>query len=188
MNPVELIERLSTRGIVAVIIGGIALRLYDSPRVTQDLDLAVRTLDIDRIIDAMYADGYGLVVGVDNESVSLANEATTAESWIEMKRPGSLSFVSRPSRRAGGEIIVAPHEDIDVLTQVDFLIDLSVPYSRLLQNARAFKAGNTELIVASPEDIIALKSSRSDRSSADDADIDYLNRLLAREREPDSNR
>lgn len=181
MNPVELIERLAERGIFAVIVGGIALRLYDSPRVTQDLDLAVRTLDIDDIIDSMYADGFALVTAVDEESVTLVRDPTAADTWIEMKRPGSLSFIARPSVQSTGEFIVSKHRDVDVLSQVDFLIDLPIPYTRLRKNARTFKAGNTELLVASPSDIVALKKARPDRSSADNADIDYLNDLMARE-------
>ena len=46
MDKKRLLRLLYENKITAVLIGGIALRLYNSPRVTHDIDLAVRTLDI----------------------------------------------------------------------------------------------------------------------------------------------
>ena len=65
INKKQLLRDLYENQITAILIGGIALRLYNSPRVTHDLDLAVRTLDIDKIIDLMYGHGYYLIVSVE---------------------------------------------------------------------------------------------------------------------------
>jgi len=41
MSPGGLVGLLDSYNIAAVIVGGIAMRLHESPRVTQDLDLAI---------------------------------------------------------------------------------------------------------------------------------------------------
>jgi hypothetical protein len=53
-----------------------------------------------------------------------------------------------------------------------------VPYPRLRSRAKPFQVGATTVLVAAPQDLIALKEMRSDRSAADDADIAYLKTLL----------
>ncbi len=48
METSQLVARLRAAGVETVVIGGIAMRLHGSTRVTQDLDLAIRGLDSDR--------------------------------------------------------------------------------------------------------------------------------------------
>jgi hypothetical protein len=154
----ELTRELMERGIVPIVVGGVAMRIYDSPRVTQDLDLAIRTLDVDDIIDLMYDLGYLLVTGVDDEAAHLAADRSAAQRWLAVENPGSLSFVAAPTDVDGGyEPYYVNHASIDIESQVDFLY---------------------ELAVSSPADLIALKEARSDHSADDEADIAFLMRLL----------
>ena len=186
MQITELVEFLQDHEITGVIIGGVALRLYDSTRVTQDLDLAVRTLDTDAVIDTMYDLGYLLVTAVDEAHASLASTRGGAQRWIARANPGSLSFVAAPADRpsddqgdaGAAQQLRVRHDQLDITSQVDFVYELPVPFPRLLSRARPVRLGETTVMVASPEDLIALKELRADRSAADDADIAYLRSLL----------
>jgi hypothetical protein len=146
----DLTRELMERGIVAIVVGGVAMRTYDSPRVTQDLDLAIRTLDVDDIIDLMYDLGYLLVTGVDVEAAHLAADRHAAQRWLAVENPGCLSFVAAPTEVAGGQ------DDAGG------------------QTAR----GEGSSAEGRPPDLIALKEARSDRSADDEADIAFLRRLL----------
>jgi len=177
MEAIELIRLLSDRGVTPIVIGGVAMRLYDSPRVTQDLDLAVRTLDTERILETMYELSYALVVGVDDKSARFAPTRSVARAWVDRENPGSLSFVIAPIDMAGDTMIVVEHRIISIESQVDFLYELPVPYPRLKLHARSMEVAGHPMLVAAPVDLIALKQDRSDRSSTDDFDIAFLQGL-----------
>ena len=49
----EILELLADNRILHVLIGGYAMRIYNSPRITHDIDLAIRTLDVDAIEDLL---------------------------------------------------------------------------------------------------------------------------------------
>ena len=57
MNAGKIIALLEARGIPVVVIGGIAMRLHDSPRVTQDLDLSIPSSAGDSALRALYEKG-----------------------------------------------------------------------------------------------------------------------------------
>lgn len=155
------------------------MRLYDSPRVTQDLDLAVKTLDIERIVATLYELGHVLVVEVDERAALSAPDPSAANRWIESDRPGSLTFIAKPATAANlGDRLRAEHTVIDIQSQVDVLYELSVPFPRLRSRAGILQLAGTPVAVASPQDLIVLKEARRDRSPADDYDIAYLRRLL----------
>ena len=61
MTHKELLKLFVTHEIDFVVVGGVALRLYNSPRVTHDIDLAVKSLDLDKIIALMYENSYYLI-------------------------------------------------------------------------------------------------------------------------------
>ena len=193
MQTAELTRALVGRGIVPIVVGGVAMRFYESPRVTQDLALAIRTLDVDDTIDLMYDLSYLLVTGVDAEAARLAANRHAAQRWLAVENPGSLSFVAAPTdvrgaTEAPGEGVSAEepppdhrmvnHTSIEIESQVDFLYELAVPYPRLKSRSREIDVSGTTLLVASPADLIALKEARSDRSADDEADIAFLKGLL----------
>ena len=82
MNLTKIVKLLKENNITCVLIGGLAMRLYNSPRVTNDIDLAVRTLDVDAIIDLMYANGSYMVRGVDDDSFILSLSPEQSADWI----------------------------------------------------------------------------------------------------------
>ena len=86
------LKLLSQNSIPAVLIGGLAMRIYNSPRVTHDMDLVVRSLDIDKIITLMYDRGYYLATYADDDNVTICLHSVEASEWIETSKSGSMSF------------------------------------------------------------------------------------------------
>ncbi len=91
------------------------MRLYNSPRVTHDLDLAVRTLDIDEITDLMYEHDSYLVIAVENDSARIQLSAAEAKEWIIDSKSGSITFIALETKPNAPSI---PLKDIDITTQV----------------------------------------------------------------------
>lgn len=175
MTHKELLEQLTFRGIPAVLIGGTALRMYHSPRVTHDIDLAVRTLDVDTIIELMYEKNYCLIKSLDSEFLEIAEDVTQAKIWVETEKPASLSFIRNTADIDPKHIAL---ENVDITSQVDFLFELGIPLMKLLKRSKTVVLGNISFQLASIEDLIVLKEQRADRSTTDDEDIRYLNSLL----------
>ena len=57
-----------------ILIGGTALAAYGSSRITIDTDIAVKALDIDRIISLFYSLNLKMVIGVDENQYPLFAE------------------------------------------------------------------------------------------------------------------
>ncbi|TVR03721.1 MAG: hypothetical protein EA403_06335 [Spirochaetaceae bacterium] len=173
MTHKELLTNLVAEGVEFVVIGGTALRLYNSPRVTHDIDLAIRALDVDHVVDVMYRLGYCLVTSVTETHAAVCSSAAAARAWIERESPGSASFVM-----VAGEVASeVPLDHIDVASQVDFLFELTIPAMHLRKNARRIELPDLSFLVASVDDLIRLKEARSDRSAADEDDLRFLRAL-----------
>jgi hypothetical protein len=174
----ELLRNLHDHDIPCVLIGGLALRLYDSPRVTPDMDLAIRATDVDEVIDAMYAAGFALVTAVSSRWAEVQPEADPAREWVEGARRSSLTFVERPEGQTGDRLAL---EKVDITTQVDFLFDLCIPFPRLKQHALEVSLDDFDILLASAQDLLTLKENRDDKSAADEADIGFLREQIARD-------
>ncbi len=174
MTHKELLKLFIANNIDFIVIGGLALRLYNSPRVTHDIDIAVRTLDVDKVMDLMYRNSYHLITDVNDESVMVALSCREAKTWVSLNKAGSLSFISPMGIPSEKEI---PMEQIDLSSQVDILFELGVPIMRLIRNSRTIQLQDISFRVASREDLITLKKQRSDRSTTDEDDIRYLESL-----------
>lgn len=180
MTHKEVIKALASRDIPLVVIGGVAMRLYNSPRVTHDLDIVVRFLDLEAVVGFFYDNGYFLVERIEEESILVFQDAETAMHWVDAWNPGSLSFLLStgfpevPQNPEAPGRMVLSFQEIDPASQVDVLFDLSIPFMRLQRNAHTIELEDLRFHVAAPEDLIALKEARSDRSSADDDDIRFL--------------
>ena len=178
MSPGGLVGLLDSYNVPAVIVGGIAMRLHESPRVTQDLDLAISSTAIAAAIDALYRNGYVLVVAVSEGGATVIGRVTTARGWVEQNNPGSLTFVGRPAGVGDEETHEVPHEKIRVESQVDLLYELTVPFGRLLHDAEKRTVSGVLVRYASLDHLLQLKEARSDRSAADEADIAFLRQRL----------
>ncbi len=176
MTHKEILRLLADNDVPFIVIGGMALRLYGSPRVTHDVDVAVPILEIDTVVNLMYPRNYYLVVRVNEESCTVLPSAEEALDWIEIKKAGAVSFIELASPLENREI---PHKMIDVTTQVDFLFEPGIPFSRLTDHAQKIELDSFSFLIASPEDLLLMKENRKDKNEADRTDIEFLKKLIA---------
>lgn len=145
----RLLERLTTRGVDFVIVGGIAAVLLGSARVTRDLDVCYATDEgnLEALGEVLLELGARLR-GVD-EVVRFVPD------WRTLRRvelltlntdAGPLDLISRPPGAPG--------------------------YEALRRNARRFDVGGFSVLVASIDDMLAMK--RSAGRPQDLADIEEL--------------
>jgi hypothetical protein len=175
MTQKEILKLLSEQEILFVLIGGVAMRIHNSPRVTHDIDLAVRILDVDKIIDVLYPRSYFLVTEIQGNSVHIKRDPGEAKTWIEKSRAGSASFLQ--TRNPPNEDAV-PFDEIIVTSQVDFLFELGIPITRLANSALTIELGDFYFKTASAQDLLFLKQQRKDKDEADYDDIRFLEKLL----------
>ncbi len=178
MTTTHLIAILADAGIPSVIIGGVAMRLHDSSRSTQDLDLSVSATDIVEAVRTLYSVGWVLVCAVSDEGATVFGTVDAALSWINGANPGSLTLIKRPASVPDVASRDVPHCEIEVESQIDLLYDLAVPFGRLLHQARVVEIEGAEVRCASDRHLLQLKESRRDKSAADQADIAYLRSRL----------
>jgi len=174
MTHKELLRLFIKHNIDFVVVGGVALRLYNSPRVTHDIDIAARTLDLDKIMALMYENSYYLITQVKEDALAVALNVEPAEQWIEQTKSGSISFVALHSVPQQPEVQMYT---VDIASQVDVLFELGIPIMRLKENSRIIELQDLSFRVASIDDLITLKEQRSDKSWTDEQDIHYLKNL-----------
>jgi hypothetical protein len=171
----EVLKLLADSDIPGVVVGGTALRLYGSPRVTHDIDLAVPILEIDTLVELMYVKGYYLVARVNEKTCTVVPGPEEALDWIEREKVGSISLIALTSPPVSSEI---PHEQVDITTQVYFLFEPGIPFSHLIDRAQRIELDSFSFLVASPEDLLVMKEDRKDKTAAARADIQFLRGLV----------
>lgn len=175
MTHKEILKLLDNNGISFVVIGGTALRIYNSPRLTHDIDIAIQTLEIDAVIEVMYAHSYYLICRVEDSACSVISTHDEAIDWVEREKAGAITFLAPKSEPQGTEI---PHKDIDITTQVDFVFEPGIPFSVLKKNAQKVDLDDFSFLIASAEDLLFMKENRKDKTEADKDDIRFLRRLI----------
>ena len=157
MKEEKLFEALSAEKIPFVLIGGTALAAYGSERVTIDTDIAIETLDIDRIIELFYTHGLKMVTGVDaNQFPELAKNADIAIAHAAQSNWGFLKFLS---------------EDLEL----DVLYDIPVPFIRLLKEANDKRIFDINVKTASLNHLKIMKEkSISERDDEDKRRLDEI--------------
>jgi len=182
MNKLSIIDLLNKNNIKTVLIGGAALNIYKNPRVSYDLDLAVKTLDVDIIIEILYKHDFYLISAVDDIKNSIALELTPilAKKFIETSKSGSATFIKLSYKPDKNEITGT---NIDPENIVDILFELSIPIMRLINNAKKIRVKDIEIILAAKEDLLILKKNRDDKSASDLADIEFLKKIIAEEKD-----
>ncbi len=95
MTEEKLFSSLLEEKIPFVLIGGTALAAYGSQRITIDTDIAVKTLDLDKIIGLLLSLGLRMVIGVDENRYPLfAESEDTAIAFSNRSDWGFLKFLS----------------------------------------------------------------------------------------------
>ncbi len=152
----KILDTLTASDIQFVIIGGVALNIHGSPRVTFDSDLAIKTIDIDRVIEVLIAAGLEMVIGVnENSHPLLTTDTGNAIDFAEKSRWGFLKFVSESF-------------------ELDVIYEIPVPFAVLFRDSRKIMAGRTEVRVASIEHIRVMKEKAKGSHDDEKRDIDLM--------------
>ena len=163
---VSLSTALEKRGFQPVLVGGIALVILGSQRVTKDFDFLISRQDVsaDDLTEILYAHGLELVTKFNDKGEVLRTVDNERVAAIKLKSdlPDSLFFF-----------------DWETKLKVDFLLDFPIPAQEIAARATRITIKSHSLRVASPEDLLRLKKiAHAARSLAKDAqDIEFLRRL-----------
>ena len=158
-----LIDALAAREIEVVIVGSLAVTLYEGPVSSGGVELAVSVLAVDSIIELMYAASFVLIATATDTDVTILTQADAANDWVVAEKPGSLTFVAAPAGPLAEKERQVGFEAIRPDTRLSFLYEPSVPFWRLIRRARKVRVPGGEWLVASPIDLIAIETARRAR-------------------------
>jgi hypothetical protein len=158
---------LEARGFEPVLVGGMALVLLGSQRVTRDFDFLVSTQGppTEELVRLLYRHRLELVTKFTaaGEVQRTVDNVRIAVAKLKTEKPRSLFFCNP---RTG--------------LRVDLLLDFPLPAHGVAQRADQVKVGSGGIRVASPDDLMQLKElAYADRRSASDAqDLEFLRRMV----------
>lgn len=140
MKIAELLQSLADARVDYVLVGGLAVQLHGFLRATVDIDLvlAMNDANLGRFIEV--AKRFGLQPAIPVPIDALKN-ATQIDQWHREK--GMLAFALREPQ-VGGSVI-------DVLVRPD------VSFGKLMSNAVEGKLFGRSVMIASIDDLIAMK-------------------------------
>jgi hypothetical protein len=161
-----LLNDLEEMGLEPVLVGGMALVVLGSQRVTKDFDFLVSSTELSRdLVRVIYRRGYELVSKFNKtgEVERTIDNPTAAAARLKLDKPRSVFFYNWKTG-----------------LRVDLLLDFPLPTHDIADRAAKVGKGPRTLRVASPEDLLRLKEvAYADRQSAADAqDLEFLRSLL----------
>ena len=161
-----LLGALEERGLHPVLVGGMALVVLGSQRVTKDFDLLVSSPDLSRdLVTAIYRKGFRLVTKFNKagEVERTIDNPAVASARLQLDKPRSVFFYNWKTR-----------------LRVDLLLDFPEPARGIAERATKIGKKSRTLRLAAPEDLLRLKEiAYADRKSASDAqDLEFLRNLL----------
>ena len=159
----SVIEAFDDLGLEPVLVGGMALVVLGSRRVTRDFDLVVSSSDatLEPLLDVLYDRGFELASRVDaiGEVTATIDNRRVAAARLRLDAPSSVHFLK-------------PKTGL----RIDLLFDFPLPATELARNAATVKVRSVGLPIASEADLLRLKKiACSQRSAPGDAeDIAFL--------------
>ena len=159
----SVVEALAALALEPVLVGGMALVMLGSRRVTRDFDLLIaRPGDaLGPLVDALYDRGFELAsrVNAEGEVTATITNRRVAAARLRLDAPASAYFL-------------APRSGL----RVDLLFDYPLPAAALARRATTFRIRAKAWRVASEADLLRLKKlAQASRSSPGDAeDIAFL--------------
>ncbi len=141
-----------------VTVGGIAVVLHGYIRVTQDLDLVIdlEPREALRAIEALQGLGLTPLVPVPAEKFA---DPEARRDWIENKHMTVFSM-----------------RDLnDPIVNVDLFVDYPLPFEQLWERSELHELGDSQVRIASLEDLITIKKEVGRRR--DEEDIEELLRI-----------
>lgn len=158
LDTLELLRLLTERGVDFVVIGGIAVVLHGSARVTQDLDVCFATDEANlAALGDVLAALPARLRGVDTDLPFVADAATL--------------------RRVEVLTLVTPFGSLDVLARPEG----APPYATLRERAERYDVGGFLVHVAAVDDLIAMKQAAGrPKDIADVSELEAIARLRRR--------
>ena len=151
-------DGLRDLGLQPVLVGGMALVVLGSRRVTRDFDFVIGHLqqDLARTVDLFYDRGLLLVSRLDDvgEVTSTISNRNVAVARLQIDKPVSAYFFNA-----------------DTGLRIDLLFDFPIPAAALAGRAMRITIQRHAFDIASEQDLLRLKRiARASRTMAGDAD------------------
>jgi hypothetical protein len=168
-----VVKALSSLGLDPVLVGGMALVILGSRRVTRDFDFVIARPGerLQRLVDLFYDRGLELASRVNEagDVTATIDNRTVAGTRLRLDAPASAYFFNP-----------------DTGLRIDLLFDFPIPAATLARDATLTKVRSRVLRVASEADLLRLKKiARERRTSPGDAeDIAFLEARRAGGRGP----
>jgi len=161
-----LTKDLEAQGFHPTLVGGMALVIMGSQRVTNDFDFLVSRQDllVEQVIEVFYKHGFELISKFNErrEVLRTIENPQVAKVRLGMDSPESAYFYNHQSK-----------------LKIDLLFDFPIPAKEVASRALKIKVKSHSWRVASREDLIRLKEiAYADRRLASDAtDLEFLRSL-----------
>ena len=159
----EIVESLRDLGLEPILVGGMALVLLGSQRVTRDFDFVVRHPGerLEAVVSLFYDRGFEIVSRLDEmgQVIATIDNRRVASIRLRSDAPASAFFFNPTTG-----------------LRVDLLFDFPVPAATLAEHAVRLTIESHAFHIASDEDLLMLKKiARRGRSAPGDAeDIAFL--------------
>jgi hypothetical protein len=162
----ELIEDVMKLGHVPTLVGGMALALLDSNRVTKDFDFLIEedARKNRELMKVFYRHGFELVSKLDERGnvVRTVDNPNVAHAKLNMDPPKSAYFF---------------HRGLDL--RIDLLFDFPIPARGVAQRAQGKTIKSHLFLIADKKDLITMKEMavRDRKNPADLQDLEFLRSL-----------
>jgi len=159
----NLVDSLTELGLEPILVGGMAMVVLGSRRVTRDFDFVISQPGerLKRLVEIFYDRGLELASRVNRagDVVATIDNPRVAATRLRLDGPASAYFVNPETR-----------------LRVDLLFDFPLPAAELAKGARRTRIRSRALRIASEDDLLRLKKiARSKRSAPGDAeDVAFL--------------
>lgn len=162
-----IIKQLEKLGLQPVLVGGMALVILGSGRVTQDFDFVISNpfQHIKEITEIFYQQGLELASKLNQagEIITTIDNRKVAEIRIKQDQPTSVYFINPQSG-----------------LRIDLLFDFPIQAHELAIKADQLKIKSHKMRVATPHDLLHLKkiALKNRSKSGDVEDIQFLKTIL----------
>lgn len=159
----EIVDALDHLGLEPILIGGMALVILGSRRVTRDFDFVIATPDdkLQKMLTLFYDRGFEMAaqVDADGDITLTVDNPRVAAIRVKMDGPESIFMINRKTG-----------------LRIDLLFDFPIPAAELAQEAEIKTIRSHAITVASKKDLLRLKEiARSKRKTPNDTqDIAFL--------------
>lgn len=163
----KIVQDLNQLGSTPILIGGMALVILGSRRVTKDFDFLIskQVREQKELADIFYKHGFELVSKIDKlgNIIATIDNPRIASMRLRLDTPVSVHFLNRKTG-----------------LQIDLLFDFPISADAIFPEAQMQKIQSYVFYIASKKDLLRLKEMAHDqRKSAGDAqDIEFLKTIL----------